>query len=110
LDAQGLITVRRPQPAKKVQKVQKSVAKTDLPTIAPKARSTPSVLSAAGYSRASLQTVKTPADSSRWVDGSRPERDRYDRDEDDDDSSGGQKLSKSDRKKLRKLKTEGRAA
>jgi hypothetical protein len=110
LDAQGLITVRRPQPAKKVQKVQKSVAKTDLPTVATMAKSTPSVLSAAGYSRATLQTAKTPADSSRWVDGSRPERDRYDRDKDDDDSSGGQKLSKTDRKKLRKLKTEGRAA
>ena len=108
LDAQGLISVRRPQPTKKVYK---SVAKTDLPTvITTKAKSTPSVLSAAGYSRATLQTAKTPADSSRWVDGSRPERDRYDRDEDDDDSSGGQKLSKADRKKLRKLKTEGRAA
>ena len=32
LDAQGLIAVRRPQPVKKVKKVQKSVAKTDLPT------------------------------------------------------------------------------
>jgi hypothetical protein len=33
LDAQGLITARRPQPAKKVQKAHKSVAKTDLPTV-----------------------------------------------------------------------------
>jgi hypothetical protein len=75
-----------------------------------KSKSAPSVLSAGGYSRSSIQVAKTPADSSRWVDGSRPERDRYDRDEDDDDSPGGQKLSKADRKKLRKLKTDGRAA
>jgi hypothetical protein len=38
-------------------------------------------------------------------------RDRYDHDEEDDDSSdGGSKISKSDRKRLRKLKAQGRAA
>jgi hypothetical protein len=70
-------------------------------------------VSSGSYSRPTtpIQTVKTPADSSRWVDGSRPERKRYEDDADDDDTSeGGGKLSKADRKRLRKLKTEGRAA
>ena len=57
-----------------------------------------------------MQTVKTPADSSRWVDGSRFEREHYDSDEDEDSSDGERRLSKADRKKLRKMKTEGRAA
>ena len=56
-------------------------------------------------------TVKRPADSNQWVDGTRPERKHYDEDEDDDDSSDGdRKLSKSDRKRLRKLKAQNRAA
>ncbi len=112
LDAQGLIAIPRRTVAKKVEKsASKTAARlsTDLPAV----KATPSVLSAGGYSRSSIQPAKTPADSSRWVDGSRPVRDhRYDSDEDDEDDSadGGRKLSKADRKKLRKLKTDGRAA
>jgi hypothetical protein len=44
------------------------------------------------------------------VDGSRFEREHYDADEDEESSDGERKLSKSDRKKLRKIKTQGRAA
>jgi hypothetical protein len=53
--------------------------------------------------------VKTPADSSRWVDGSRFERENY-CDEDDDSTEGDRKLSKSERKRMRKIKAQGRAA
>lgn len=110
LDAQGLIAVPRRVTAKKTEKAAaKSTAArpmTDLPAT----KSKPSVLTAGGYSRPVIQAAKTPADSSRWVDGSRPEREHYD-DEDEDDSSGGdRKLSKADRKRLRKMKTDGRAA
>jgi hypothetical protein len=56
-----------------------------------------------------LKTVSAPAASSDWVDGRRPERELYDdSDEEMSDSTG--KVSKSDRKKLRKLKTQSRAA
>jgi hypothetical protein len=47
------------------------------------------------------------ASETRWVDGSEPERDDYD---DDDGNRGDSKLSKSDRKRLRKLKAQHRAA
>ena len=58
-----------------------------------------------------IQPAKTPADSKTWIDGSRPERESYDdADDDDDDSSGPSKLSKADRKRLRKLKAQNRAA
>jgi hypothetical protein len=110
LDAQGLIAIPQRKTQKKAEKVatakKASRPATDLPAV-----KSATTLSATGYSRSTIQAAKTPADSSRWVDGSRPERDHYDRDEDDDDdSSGGRKLSKADRKRLRKMKTEGRAA
>src|SRR5690606_26231437 len=43
-----------------------------------------------------------------WIDGSRPEPKAYD--SDDDGYDGGRKLSKADRKRLRKLKDQQRAA
>jgi hypothetical protein len=112
LDAQGLIAVPRRLTVKKADKSAASRSTMRPSTDLPVAKAAPTVLSAGGYSRQVVQPAKTPADSSRWVDGSRPERDRYDRDEDDEDdsSAGGRKLSKADRKKLRKLKTDGRAA
>jgi hypothetical protein len=104
LDAQGLITVHRPKRTTKVE-ADKTTTETSAKPVAP-------VVSTVGISRSTIQTAKTPADSSRWVDGSRPERKRYqDDDETDDESSdGGSKISKADRKRLRKMKTEGRAA
>jgi hypothetical protein len=111
LDAQGLITVRRRPTAKRVKTDVEAMPAGD----ASKAPAKPgvSIFAAAKVSRPSVPTAaKTPADSSRWVDGSRPERDRFEREDDDDDSAdgGGRKLSKSDRKRLRKLKAQGRAA
>jgi hypothetical protein len=110
LDAQGLITVRRREVkrAAKVEAIKTVAATNSTPVAKPKA----TIFAAAGLTREAVQVAKTPADSSRWVDGSRPERDRYDRDEDDDDDSSDddQKLSKADRKRLRKMKAQGRAA
>ena len=108
LDAQGLIEHHREvkskpstssEPAKSTasKTVQSAVAKSD-------AAETVSI------SRHTVQPVKTPADSSRWVDGSRFEREHYDGEDDEESSDGDRKLSKSDRKRLRRMKTEGRAA
>jgi hypothetical protein len=112
LDAQGLVPIRRRATTKRTAKSE-SAKTAPASSTAATTKSAPTVFSATGYTRSTIQAAKTPADSSHWVDGSRPERDRYDRDDDesDDDSAGDdRKLSKSDRKKLRKLKAQGRAA
>lgn len=60
----------------------------------------------------SITPAKSQAEPGEWVDGSRRERDRYDDDYDrEDDAQGGDhKLSKAERKQLRKLKARNRAA
>ncbi len=109
LDAQGLVTVRRRSQAKR--KTSTPTVKQTASKAAQPAAASSSTSATIGISRQTLQTAKTPADSSRWVDGSRPEREHYGDDDEDGESSGGdRKLSKSDRKRLRKMKTEGRAA
>jgi hypothetical protein len=110
LDAQGLIAVPRRATVKKTEKVAAKATTVRPMTDLPASKSTPSVLTAGGYSRPVIQAAKTPADSSRWVDGSRPEREHYDDEDEDDSTAGGRKLSKADRKRLRKMKTDGRAA
>jgi hypothetical protein len=108
LDAQGLVTVRRRIAAKKsvpAAAPKKSVS----PSTQPKAASTLSLAAVETAKQVSF-TVKRPGDSTQWVDGSRPERNRFDEDEDEDSSDGDRKLSKSDRKRLRKLKAQNRAA
>jgi hypothetical protein len=107
LDAQGLITVRRTSKAKRSER---SAAKQVANKLAQSSTTSGSTNPNVNISRETVQTVKTPADSSHWVDGSRFEREHYDADEDDESSDGERKLSKSDRKKLRKIKTQGRAA
>lgn len=109
LDAQGLIPIRRRDTVKRTKKEEP--AKSTSESSSPVTKQANSVFAAAGMTRpTNLQATKSDADSSRcWVDGSRPERKRYD-DDSDDDSDGDRKPSKSDRKRLRKLKAEGRAA
>jgi hypothetical protein len=104
LDAQGLITVRRTTTKKKAAEKPKQVREMKA------AAEKPTILSVTGYSRPKL--AETPATTDKWVDGSRPERESYDDsdEDDDDDSSGVRKLSKADRKRLRKLKAQNRAA
>jgi hypothetical protein len=108
LDAQGLVTVRKQTKAKRAETVAKpkSAATKSSPAASTSSSASPTV----SISRETLQPVKTPADSSRWVDGSRFEREHYDSDEDEESSDGDRRLSKADRKKLRKIKTQGRAA
>ena len=54
------------------------------------------------------QSAPSPSNQSPWVDGSEPDV----RDDDDDDGPGpnGRRLSKSERKRLRKLKARDQAA
>jgi hypothetical protein len=65
---------------------------------------------------ASLPANPTPPQPSRsssvteWVDGRRSQRQRYDDDADDDSSDSNRKLTKAERKQLRKLKARDRAA
>jgi hypothetical protein len=104
LDAQGLIQAR---PVSTKRRAETTKAEPKPKTVAAPA----TVLSAVGYARQNppqIQPAKTPADSKSWIDGSRPERDSYD--DADDDSAGPSKLSKADRKRLRKLKAQNRAA
>ncbi len=108
LDAQGLIVHRQQVKQKQPENTEPQKHMTSKPVQSTTASSSPATVS---ISRHTVQTVKSPADSSRWVDGSRFERERYDANEDDDESSDGdRRLSKADRKRLRKMKTEGRAA
>jgi hypothetical protein len=102
LDAQGLATKRRATP-------KKQPAKTQAQRETKPAVTQPTILSTVNFQRKSESTAKS---DDRWVDGSRPERKSYedDADDDDGDDSGVRKLSKSDRKRLRKLKAQNRAA
>jgi len=99
LDAQGLIPVRRSRPESKSQRgTSRQSTKTANATL----------LSAGGYTRHDAnESATSPSTSNAWVDGTLPERDPYD---EDDESADSQKLSKADRKRLRKLKTQTRAA
>jgi hypothetical protein len=56
--------------------------------------------------------ASTRAATAQWIDGSSPEHDPFDDGGDGDDGGpdGGHKLSKSERKRLRKLKAQNRAA
>jgi hypothetical protein len=112
LDAQGLIPARQ-RPAKQRPAGQVALAtgttparKTEPASITPPATKATMAASASKPSSAPL---------SQWVDGSRRVRESYgdddeDEDEDDETSDGGRKLSKADRKRLRKLKSQERAA
>jgi hypothetical protein len=108
LDAQGLVTTRRR--ATKAKRAETPVAKPAASKSTSSTAASNSSHATVSMSRETVQTVKTPADSSKWVDGSRFERERYDGDEDEESSEGDRRLSKADRKRLRKMKTEGRAA
>jgi hypothetical protein len=108
LDAQGLVTVKKKSRSKRTDSTAepKQAGRKSTPVAATSSSASATI----SISRDTVQTVKSPADSSRWVDGSRFEREHYDSDEDEESSDGERKLSKSDRKKLRKIKTQGRAA
>jgi hypothetical protein len=103
LDAQGLIPVRgRSNQTRKVKTgpQQKSGA----------ARPSLSAGSDPQKHVSQAPRVESTASNNAWIDGSRPEPVRYEDESDDDVSGGSRKLSKADRKRLRKLKAQNRAA
>jgi hypothetical protein len=103
LDAQGLIPVRT-----RAQRVENTASASQQ-----KKPAATSVLAAGGYVQkkaSETQRVESSTHSKTWVDGSKPEPKRYDDEADDDSTDGSPKLSKADRKRLRKLKTQNRAA
>jgi hypothetical protein len=108
LDAQGLVAAHpRIKGKRKSQKPtsQKTGDAQSTATVSP------SALSAADFARRKqqlAQSAKSPASAGQWVDGSRPERDLYV--DGDDESDDDRKLSKSERKRLRKIKMQNRAA
>jgi len=110
LDAQGLIAEQpRIIGKRKTQKpTERSHDSSSEGSVAP-AASTLSTTEFIRRKQQAAQNAKSPAASGNWVDGSRPESDPYD-DGDDDESNDGRKLSKADRKRLRKLKMQNRAA
>lgn len=113
LDAQGLVPVRKRAAVKKADADEMELDELEKLTRPTSAATSESKTTAVSHSsRATMQPVKSAADDSRWVDGSRPERRRYESDEDDDEESTGsdRKLSKADRKRIRRLKSDGRAA
>jgi hypothetical protein len=106
LDAQCLITTRRPAAKKQSLKIAKASAAETIP-----AEAKPTVLSVVNYARNKPSQSEAAEEDDRWIDGRRPERKSYDSyDEEDEDSGSGSKLSKADRKRLRKLKSQNRAA
>jgi hypothetical protein len=105
LDAQGLINARRP--ALKKPKAKQGNAKAD--SESKETESKPTILSVVNKARERASQTDADEDAKRWVDGRRFERQSYN-DDDDEEPAGGSKLSKSDRKRLRKLKAQNRAA
>jgi hypothetical protein len=111
LDAQGLVAVRK-LAEKQLKSQQKDARRGKTASEATTFESKPSVLSVVNYARE--KAAQSDADDEdRWVDGRRPERKKYSsygEGDDDEESSSDSKLSKSDRKRLRKLKSQNRAA
>jgi hypothetical protein len=106
LDAQGLVTARRAVAKKQSPKQDKAQPVAETKTT----ESKPTVLSVVNYARDKASQSDAGEDD-RWVYGRRPERKSYDSyDDEDEESGGGSKLSKADRKRLRKLKAQNRAA
>jgi hypothetical protein len=103
LDAQGLIPVRtRSHRALKVKGSPKQKNDSRIPSS--------SGDSYAQKTASQFQRAESTVGNKAWIDGSRPEAERYDDDSDEDLSGPSRKLSKADRKRLRKLKAQNRAA
>jgi hypothetical protein len=120
-DAQGLIAVRKPSErgrkveAKEDRKADSSaplkVADASRPSAATSLR-VHDAPATTGRPTFTVTPAKSQASPSDWVDGSRRERDRYDSFDgaDEDEQNDDRKLSKAERKQLRKLKARNRAA
>jgi hypothetical protein len=116
LDAQGLIPARRARkPLQSKEKVQEKTDMGQRPIRTGRAtdgRKTDNSVdsNAAAYRQAPATDSRKPADQidrSRWTDGSEPDSEDYGG---DDDGPRDRKLTKAQRKRLRKLKANHRAA
>jgi hypothetical protein len=104
LDAQGLIPIRARHRA--ISRQAKVVKDREVKHVASRSTAAPS-----GPLRAfreSLGSPPTPTKPTEWVDGSAPEPDGYE--DGDEPDFGDRKLTKAERKRLRKLKARDRAA
>jgi hypothetical protein len=117
LDAQGLIVKerRRKSTRAKAKVAQDSKSMSNSSVAGGHARDVKKASAVAATAANSIRSFRqnmnaarpaAAASETRWVDGSEPEVDEYD----DDDAHHGSKLSKSERKRLRKLKAQQRAA
>jgi MFS family permease len=100
LDAQGLIPIVRFPARPKVKESPKVTAVRSDEPAPPPSKLAPSIFPAASRQ-------KPKPSNTEWTDGRHAERERYD---DDDHRAEKSKLSKSERKRLRKLKARNRAA
>ena len=103
LDAQGLVPVVRMRRASKPAESRKATTTRIAESSSPPTKLATSIFAAAG------RTQPKTSSSTEWTDGRRAERDNYDEDS-DEESADDRKLSKAERKQLRKLKARNRAA
>lgn len=103
LDVQGLIPVRQ------TSRISRS-ERQEHPEIQDDSKKTSKSPKPAAASDTRSKTVPTTANEVEWIDGSRAEHDHYEDEYNDDASTDPHKLSKSERKRLRKLKAQRRAA
>jgi hypothetical protein len=112
LDAQGLVEAR-PHVARRKKNGAAPAGRRRAQSEQP-ADAAPTILSAVGYSRRqpaeSQPSAKSHGAAAQWVDGSRRERDLYEDDAEEEATGDDRKLNKSERKRLRKLKSQNRAA
>jgi hypothetical protein len=107
LDAQGLIPVRvsgrAVSKSKSVFKSKASAKEQEVKNVA--ARSTAAASGPLRSFRESLaSSAAAESESTEWVDGSEPETEGYDDGDGDNADYGGRRLSKAERKRLRKQK------
>jgi hypothetical protein len=116
LDAQGLVTAKRPRvkasstksAKQKTNEQADDSSRRPVTARAEQVASSP-VTTLKAFRQEMKESKREDEDpkSSRWVDGRRPVEEDY---SDEDGEDHGSKLSKSDRKRLRKLKAQNRAA
>jgi len=105
LDAQGLIATRTRRPKRPPQQSKKVIPAVSAAAVQAQAAAVPAT-SLRAFRQNLRVAAEQPASVSRWVDGREPVDDDYE----DDGSPPGRKLSKAERKRLRKLKAQQRAA
>jgi hypothetical protein len=112
LDAQGLI-VARPSLTRRSQQ-QSTVAEQSTDESNQQTSVSPSSPPAedSSWQRPATppQTARSRGASTQWIDGSRQERHSYEDEIDDDPPDNDRKVNKSERKRLRKIKAQNRAA